>query len=118
MMVGSRDHIGDSQDNILRPTLESLSTGEQRQFEDLMSQTREATKEKFLTRHTRLALEDHKARRDQPWSEKAEECHVIAYSLTYPLSRQRSNADAWPDASSVSHRTMPDESLSHRARHH
>jgi hypothetical protein len=40
-MVGSKDHIDISPDNILRPATESLSADEQHLYEDLMSQMRE-----------------------------------------------------------------------------
>jgi hypothetical protein len=59
-MAGFKDHIDVSQDNILRPTVESLSIDEQQRYQDLMSQVeedaccqlakvQEEAKEKFLS---------------------------------------------------------------------
>jgi hypothetical protein len=45
-MVGSKDHTGISLDNILKPTVESLTVDEQQQYEDYMRQA----KEKFLSK--------------------------------------------------------------------
>jgi hypothetical protein len=47
-MIGSKDHTDISPDNILKPTVESLTTDEQQQYEDYMRQT----KEKFLSQYT------------------------------------------------------------------
>jgi hypothetical protein len=47
-MVGSKDHINISSDNILKPVVESLTTGEQQQYEDYMCQA----KEKLLSQYT------------------------------------------------------------------
>jgi hypothetical protein len=44
-MVDSKNHINISPDNILRPTVESLSADEQQQYEDFMRQA----KERFLS---------------------------------------------------------------------
>jgi hypothetical protein len=46
-MVGSKDHTDISQDNILKPAIESLATDEQQQYEDYMRQA----KEKFLSQY-------------------------------------------------------------------
>jgi hypothetical protein len=40
-MTGFKDHTNISQDNILRPIVESLSTNEQQRYQDLMSQVKE-----------------------------------------------------------------------------
>jgi hypothetical protein len=50
-MVGPKDHTTVSPDNILRPFMESLSTNEQQEFEDLINQDREE-KERFLSHFT------------------------------------------------------------------
>ena len=47
-MVGSKDHIVISPDNILKPLVESLTNDEQQQYEDYMCQA----KEKFLSQYT------------------------------------------------------------------
>jgi DNA-binding transcriptional regulator YbjK len=47
-MAGSKDHTDISPDNILKPAVESLTTDEQQQYEDYMSQA----KEKFLSQYT------------------------------------------------------------------
>jgi hypothetical protein len=47
-MVGSKDHTDISPDNILKPTVESLTADEQQQYEDYMCQA----KEKFLSQYT------------------------------------------------------------------
>ena len=44
-MAGSKDHTDISPDNILKPTVESLTDDEQQQYEDYMGQA----KEKFLS---------------------------------------------------------------------
>jgi hypothetical protein len=46
-MAGSKDHTDISLDNILKPTVESLTTDEQQQYEDYMCQA----KEKFLSQY-------------------------------------------------------------------
>jgi hypothetical protein len=46
-MAGSKDHIDISPDNILKPTVESLTAHEQQQYEDYMRQA----KEKFLSQY-------------------------------------------------------------------
>jgi hypothetical protein len=40
-IVGSKDRIDVTQDNILRTTIESLSANEQQRYRDLMSQVEE-----------------------------------------------------------------------------
>jgi hypothetical protein len=47
-MAGSKDHTDISPDNILKPTIESLTADEQQQYEDYMRQA----KEKFLSQYT------------------------------------------------------------------
>jgi hypothetical protein len=47
-MAGSKDHTDISPDNILKSTVESLTTDEQHQYEDYMRQA----KEKFLSQYT------------------------------------------------------------------
>jgi hypothetical protein len=47
-MVNSKDHNDISPDNILKPTVESLTTEGQQQYEDYMCQA----KEKFLSQYT------------------------------------------------------------------
>jgi hypothetical protein len=47
-MAGSKDHTDISPDNILKPTIESLTVDEQQQYEDYMRQA----KEKFLSQYT------------------------------------------------------------------
>jgi hypothetical protein len=42
-MAGSKDHIDICLNNILRPTIRSLSSNEQQLYENLMSQMREDT---------------------------------------------------------------------------
>jgi hypothetical protein len=46
-MVGSKDHTDISPDNILKPTVESLTADEQQQYEDYMRQA----KDKFLSQY-------------------------------------------------------------------
>jgi hypothetical protein len=47
-MAGSKDHTDISPDNILKPTVESLTANEQQPYEDYMRQA----KEKFLSQYT------------------------------------------------------------------
>jgi hypothetical protein len=47
-MVGSKDQTNISPDNIVKPTVESLTADEQQQYEDYMHQA----KEKFLSQYT------------------------------------------------------------------
>jgi hypothetical protein len=47
-MASSNDHTDISPDNILKPTVESLTANEQQQYEDYMCQA----KEKFLSQYT------------------------------------------------------------------
>jgi hypothetical protein len=47
-MAGSKDHTDISQDNILKPAVESLTVDEQQQYEDYMRQA----KEKLLSQYT------------------------------------------------------------------
>ena len=47
-MAGSKDHTDMSPDNILKPTVQSVSTDKQQQYEDYMRQA----KEKFLSQYT------------------------------------------------------------------
>jgi hypothetical protein len=47
-MAGSKDHNDISPDNILKPTIESLTADEQQQYEDYMCQA----KEKSLSQYT------------------------------------------------------------------
>jgi hypothetical protein len=47
-MVGSKDHTDISLDNILKPTVESLTADKQQQYEDYMCQA----KEKLLSQYT------------------------------------------------------------------
>jgi hypothetical protein len=47
-MADSKDHTNISPDNILKPTVESLTVDEQQQYEDYMRQA----KEKFLSQYT------------------------------------------------------------------
>jgi hypothetical protein len=46
-MAGSKDHTDISSDTIIKPTVESLMTDEQHQYEDYMCQA----KEKFLSQY-------------------------------------------------------------------
>jgi hypothetical protein len=47
-MAGSKDHTDISPDNILKPTVESLTANEQQPYEDYMRQA----KKKFLSQYT------------------------------------------------------------------
>ena len=51
-MACSKNHNNISPDNIVRPIIESLSTDEQQEFEDLTHRACETVKEKFLLHYT------------------------------------------------------------------
>jgi hypothetical protein len=51
-MAVSKNRNNSSPDKIIRPIIESLSTDEQQEFEDLTNKARETVKEKFLLHFT------------------------------------------------------------------
>jgi hypothetical protein len=71
-MASSKDRTSVSKDNILGPTVDSMSVDEQQRYQDLMSQVREDTPptrqclrggegEILIIIHGRSALEDYQA---------------------------------------------------------